>query len=49
MGSVGYLGYCYSSSAEGSNGVNLAFHATALGPNNASSRGLGFQLRCLSE
>ncbi len=46
---VGNNGFSYSSSVSGSYGVYLGFRVTNLYPSLASSRGYGFQLRCLSE
>ncbi|WP_294600945.1 hypothetical protein [uncultured Rikenella sp.] len=47
--SIGHYGFCYSSSVSGSGGVYLGFYVTSLNPSDASSRGHGLQLRCLSE
>ncbi|WP_294596478.1 hypothetical protein [uncultured Rikenella sp.] len=45
----GNRGYSWSSTARGTNGMNLRFDMTWLNPCNADSRAYGFQLRCLSE
>ncbi len=46
---IGYNGFCYSSSANGSGGVYLYFGVTHLNPSSSDYRGHGIQLRCLSE
>ena len=47
--SGGRSGYSWSSSASGSNGMDLDFGAAWLNPHGAPYRTYGFQLRCLSE
>ncbi|WP_299458148.1 hypothetical protein [uncultured Rikenella sp.] len=46
---VGYYGYSWSSAVSGTYGVFLNFGTQYLNPSNASYRGHGLQLRCLSE
>ena len=46
--SGGRSGYSWSSSARGSNGMDLDFGAAWLNPHGAPYRTYGFQLRCLS-
>ena len=49
LGSVGSSGYCYSSSVNGTNGMDLDFSTRHFNPGYAGNRGDAFQLRCLSE
>ena len=46
---VGGLGYSYSSSMSGTNGMFLDFGMKSLAPNNEYGRTSGLQMRCLSE
>ncbi|WP_294596544.1 hypothetical protein [uncultured Rikenella sp.] len=46
--SVGY-GYSWSSTVSSSNGMYLDFGVIWFNPSSVLSRGLGLQLRCLSE
>ncbi|WP_300856967.1 hypothetical protein [uncultured Rikenella sp.] len=52
-GGVGTYGYSWSSSSDNSGdhyrGMYLIFSVATLNPSNASFRGHGLQLRCLSE
>ena len=49
--SIGYNGYSWSCTAKAGDVTvrYLDFYPQGLGPSNAHNRGLGFQLRCLSE
>ncbi|WP_294600982.1 hypothetical protein [uncultured Rikenella sp.] len=46
---VGDYGYSWSSAASGTDGVFLSFGTQGLTPSSVLNRGLGLQLRCLSE
>ncbi|WP_294594613.1 hypothetical protein [uncultured Rikenella sp.] len=46
---VGNLGYGWSSTVGGTNGVNLVFGVPWVVPGYLDHRTYGFQLRCLSE
>ncbi|WP_294596821.1 hypothetical protein [uncultured Rikenella sp.] len=46
---VGYGGYSWSSAVSGTGGVFLDFGTQNLYPSSVGNRGLGLQLRCLSE
>ncbi|WP_297627949.1 hypothetical protein [uncultured Rikenella sp.] len=46
---VGNSGYSYTSSINSTSGIALDFGVTWFLPSLSGSRGLGFQLRCLSE
>ncbi|WP_294594931.1 hypothetical protein [uncultured Rikenella sp.] len=46
---VGNYGYNWSSASSGTNGVSLSCLMTHLNPGGPNYRGIGFQLRCLSE
>ncbi|WP_294597792.1 hypothetical protein [uncultured Rikenella sp.] len=45
----GSVGYIWSASTEGTQGITLGFYVTYLNPANADHRSRGLQLRCLSE
>ncbi|WP_300850920.1 hypothetical protein [uncultured Rikenella sp.] len=49
LGAVGKVGYGWLATSNGTNGMDLNFGTLWLSPNSADARGLGFQLRCLSE
>ncbi|WP_304708326.1 hypothetical protein [uncultured Rikenella sp.] len=49
MTGIGNVGYSWSSSVNGTNGMYLSFYTTWLNPSLAHNRSYSFQLRCLSE
>ncbi|WP_300828708.1 hypothetical protein [uncultured Rikenella sp.] len=49
MTNVGNTGFSWSASVSDGNGIYLSSGVTGLDPSYVNNRGLGFQLRCLSE